>query len=113
MLDTTDKLTIWQQNVNKSPLSQHNLISSNHLANIEVGLIALQEPAINPFGFTIAAREWTPIYPIPYGATPDRSQVITLICSNISIDTWTQLDFPSSDVVIIQIEGTWGKNHNF
>ena len=74
-----------------------------------VGLIALQEPAINPFGFTIAMREWMPIYPTPHGTTHDRSRAITLIRSNISTDTWTQLDFPSSDVVIIQIEGTWGK----
>jgi len=109
MLDTTNKLTIWQQNVNKLPLSQHNLISSNHLANMGVRLIALQEPAINPFGFTIATREWMPIYPIPHSAMPNRSQVIMLICSNISTDTWMQLDFPSSDIIIIQIEGTWGK----
>ena len=74
-----------------------------------VGLIALQEPAINPFSFTIAARDWTAIYPSPHGATPDRSRAITLIRSNISTDTWTQLEFPSSDVTIVQIKGSWGK----
>ena len=74
-----------------------------------VGLIALQEPAINPFGFTIAMRDWTPIYPTPHSTMPDRSRVITLIRSNISTDTWMQLDFPSSNVVVIQIVGNWGK----
>ena len=109
MLGTTEKLTIWQQNVNKSPTCQHNLISSNHLANMGVSLIALQEPAINPFNLTTAAKDWTPLYPTPHGATTDRTQAITLIRSNISTDSWTQLDFPSSDVTIIQIKGNWGK----
>ena len=109
MLDTTNKLMIWQQNVNKLPSSQHNLISSSHLANMGVGLIALQEPAINPFGFTIATRDWTAIYPSPHGATPNRLRAIMLICLNISTDTWMQLEFPSSDVTIVQIKGSWGK----
>jgi len=109
MVDTTDKLLIWQQNVNKSPTCHHNLISSNHLANMGIGIIALQEPAINSFGLTIAARDWTPIYPTPHGATPDRTRAITLIHANISTDTWTQLDFPSSNVTVMQITGNWGK----
>ena len=109
MVGTTEKLTIWQQNVNKSPSCQHNLISNNHLANMGVGLIALQEPAINPFNLTTATKDWTPIYPTPHGATSDRTRAITLIRSNISTDSWTQLDFPSSDVTIIQINGLWGK----
>ena len=109
MVDTTNKLSIWQQNINKSPTCQHNLISSNHLANMGVGIIALQEPAINPFGLTIATRDWTPIYPTPHGTTPARTWVVTLICLNISTDTWTQLDFLSSDITVTQITGSWGK----
>ena len=89
MLGTTNKLTIWQQNVNKSPTCQHNLISSNHLANMGVGLITLQEPAINPFNLTTATKDWTPIYPIPHGAMSNRTWAIILICLNISTDTWT------------------------
>ena len=109
MLDTTDKLTIWQQNVNKSPSCQHDLISNNHLVNLGVDLVALQEPAINPFNLTIAARDWLPLYPSTHSDAAIRSRAITLICSNISTDNWTQLDFPSGDVVIVQIKGTWGK----
>jgi len=109
MVDTTKKLSIWQQNVNKSPSCQHNLISNNHLANMGVDLIALQEPAINHFNYTIATRDWTPIYPSVHGATPNRSRAIMLLHSNISTDSWTQLDFPSSNVTIIQIKGNWGK----
>ena len=25
------------------------------------------------------------------------------------MDAWTQLDFPSNDITIVQIKGTWGK----
>jgi len=76
MLGTTEILTIWQQNVNKSPSCQHNLISSNHLANMGVGLIALQELAINPFNLTITTKDWTPIYPTPHGDTTNRTRAI-------------------------------------
>jgi len=105
----TKKLSIWQQNVNKSPLCQHNLISNNLLANLGTDLIALQEPTINPFNLTIASRDWTSIYPSVHGSMPNRTRAITLIQLNISLDSWTQLDFPSSDVTIIQLKGTWGK----
>ena len=74
-----------------------------------VGIIALQEPAINPFGLTIAARDWMPIYPTPHGTTPARTWAVMLIRLNISTDTWMQLDFPSSDVIVTQITGNWGK----
>jgi len=74
-----------------------------------VGIIMLQEPAINPFGLTITARDWMPIYPTPHGTMPARTQVVMLIRSNISTDTWTQLDFPSSDITVMQIMGNWGE----
>lgn len=74
-----------------------------------VGLIAIQEPAINPFNLTIATKDWMPIYPTPHGDTSDRTQAITLMHLNISTDTWTQLDFPSNNVTIVQIKGLWGK----
>src|SRR5947208_2392937 len=109
MLDTTEKLSIWQQNVNKSPSCQHNLLSNNHLANMGIDIIALQEPAINPFNLTIAARDWLPIYPTTHSDSSIRSRAITLIRSNISTNNWTQLDFPSGDVAIVQIKGIWGK----
>ena len=109
MLGTTEKLTIWQQNVNKLPSCQHDLISNNHLVNMGINIIALQEPAINPFNLTIASRDWLPLYPSTHSDASIRSRAITMIRSNISTDNWTQLDFPSGDVAIVQIKGTWGK----
>ena len=60
MTETNHKrsLSIWQQNVNKSPTCQHDLISSGKLIEEQISLIALQEPSINQFGKTIASRDW-------------------------------------------------------
>lgn len=104
-----DKLTIWQQNINKSPTGQHSLISNNHLTNKDVCIIALQEPAINHLGNTIAARDWLPIYPTPHAKDPNKTRSVTLIRSMLSTDCWSQMDFPSSDVTVTQFSGNWGK----
>src|SRR5260221_799995 len=105
----TDNLKIWQQNVNKSRACQHNLISSNHLVREGINVIALQEPAIDPQGYTIAARDWTPIYPSHHRKSDKTTRAITLIRADLSSDSWKQLDFPSADVVVMQLKGTWGK----
>jgi hypothetical protein len=73
---------------------------------MRIDIIALQELAINPFNLTIAVRDWLPIYPSTHSDVSIRTRAITLICSNISSDNWTQLDFPSRDVAVIQINGS-------
>jgi hypothetical protein len=73
------KLKIWQQNVNKSPACQHNLISNTSLVNKEISVIALQEPAINFFNFTTAAKDWSVIYPTTHNNTPDKTRTVILI----------------------------------
>ena len=60
---TRRELTIWQQNVNKLQMGQHNLISSGKLAYKEINFVALQESAINFQGKTTATRDWIPVYP--------------------------------------------------
>jgi ribonuclease HI len=102
------KITIWQQNVNKSSTCQHDLISSARLAKRGIDIIALQEPAINVFGVMVAARDWIPIYPSTHGAAPHKTRSIILLRSNILTDQWKQIDFPSSDVTVIQLSGERG-----
>jgi exonuclease III len=104
-----DTLTIWQQNLNKSPTSQHDLISSNELTQIGIDIVVLQEPAINAFNCTIASRDWTTVYPTPHKGMPNKTRSVTLINLQLNTDTWTQLDFPSSDVTVVQLKGSWGK----
>ena len=101
-------ITIWQQNVNKSSACQHDLISSAVLARKGIDIVALQEPAINNFGTTIAARDWIPVYPSTHGGDPRKTRSLLLINSNILTDNWKQVDFPSGDVTIVQITREWG-----
>lgn len=101
-------IAIWQQNVNKSSACQHDLISSAVLARKGIDIVALQEPAINNFGTTIAARDWIPVYPSTHGGDPRKTRSLLLINSNILTDNWKQVDFPSGDVTIVQITGEWG-----
>jgi len=102
-------LNIWQQNVNKSPTCQHDLISSGKLIEEEVNLIALQEPVINYFGKTIASRDWIAIYPTTHPVNPAKSRSIILLRASLCTDNWTQIDFPSGDVTAVQLTGAWGK----
>ena len=101
-------INIWQQNVNRSSTCQHALISSAALARRGIDIVALQEPSINNFGTTVAAREWTPVYPSTHNAEPIKTRSLLLIRSNILTDNWKQIDFPSGDVTIITIHGDWG-----
>src|ERR1700761_3009043 len=101
-------LTIWQQNVNKSNICQHDLISSARLAKTGIDIVALQEPAINAFGVTVAARDWIPVYPSKHSTDPHKTRSLFLIRSNILTDHWKQIEFPSSDVTIIQLSSERG-----
>ena len=102
-------INIWQQNVNRSSTCQHSLISSAALARRGIDIVALQEPPINAFGTTIAAREWIPVYPSTHNAEPTKTRSFILIRSNILTNQWRQVDFPSGDVTIISIQGSWGE----
>jgi len=108
-MDQLKYTTIWQQNVNKSCISQHNLISSNYLVSKQVSIIALQEPAIDNDGFTLASREWVAIYPTLHRKPNTSTRAVTLIHASLNPDMWEQIDFPSADVVVIQLHGEWGK----
>lgn len=102
-------LSIWQQNVNKSPTCQHDLISSGKLIEEQISLIALQEPSINQFGKTIASRDWVAIYPSTHQKNPDKSRSLILLRASLCTDNWMQIELPSSNVTVVQLTGNWGK----
>ena len=102
-------LKIWQQNINKSRNCQHDLISSGKLVHWEIDLIALQEPAINGFGQTVASKDWKTIYPSGHTKNPEKTRSVILLRDNLLTDGWEQIDFPSSDVTALRIKGSWGK----
>ncbi|KAH9052631.1 hypothetical protein EDB87DRAFT_1570290, partial [Lactarius vividus] len=101
-------LAIWQQNINKSPACQHRIISSGKLADYNIDIVALQEPAINFLNKSIASRDWVPIYPSTHGKHPHKTRTVTLVRSDLLTESWEQIDFPSGDVTAIRIKETWG-----
>ena len=99
-------IRIWQQNLNTSHIAQLTL--TNTLLPSDWDLIALQEPAINKIGNTRANAHWRVVYPTTKYTDGARSRAVTLINSNISTNAWRQIDFPSADVVIVQLSTSQG-----
>src|SRR5712671_4582970 len=97
------KMKIWQQNINKLPTCQHNLISSGELINLDIDIVTLQEPVINAFNQTIATNSWIMVYPTTHTSDPDKTRSVLLIRTELSTDTWNQLDFPSGDVTTVHV----------
>jgi len=104
-----DTINIWQQNTNKLPNCQHNLLSSDKLMSMNIDIVAIQEPAIVNNNHSIASRDRILVYPTPHQSNPEKTRLLMLIQAQISTDSWNQLDFPSSDVTVIQLNSTWGK----
>ena len=102
---TRSEIVIWQQNVNKSQTGQHDLISSGRLAHVGIDIVALQEPAVNYLGKTIAARDWIPVYPSMHKKEPSKTRSLILINAAILTERWEQVDFPSGDVTVVRIMG--------
>lgn len=105
-----DKRTIkiWQQNVNKSQACQHDLISNARLVRGDFDLIALQEPAINQFGYTITSKDWFAIYPTNHAAKPEETRSLLFIRTDILTDNWKQIEVNSGDITAIRIDSNWG-----
>ena len=103
-----ETLSIWQQNVNRSQTCQHDLISSVALVRRGIDIVALQEPAITNFGTTIASREWTSIYPTTHSKDPAKTRSVLLIRNSLLTEHWKQIDFPSGDVTVIQLNSGQG-----
>ena len=104
-----NNLKLWQHNINKSRLCQHDLISSGKLTRWDIDIVALQEPSINGFGQTVASKDWKTIYPSTHAKNPEDTRSVILIRDNILTDEWEQIEFPSGDVTAMRIKGNWGK----
>ena len=107
MVNDADRLTIWQQNINKLPTCQHTLLSNDILITHNIDIIALQEPAVIHFNFSIASKDWISIYPSTHSTLPGKTRMLTLIHAAICTDLWEQIDFPSGDITVVKIKGEW------
>ena len=103
---TQRPLQIRQQNVNKSLLSQLDLLQS--LKRNIYDVCAIQEPYIDFQGNTRANRNWTTIYPNTHKTHPDSTRSVILINANLITDAWKQIDFDHPDITAIEITGQFG-----
>ena len=106
---TQSELIIWQQNLNKSQVGQHDIISSGKLVSENIDIIAIQEPAINFKDKTIAARDWIPIYPSTHEKEPRKTRSIILMSRRLPTENWEQMEYMSGDVTVVKINGNWGQ----
>jgi len=83
-----DHINIWQQNVNKLPTCQHNLLSSDKLTSMNIDIVAIQEPAMINKNHSIASKEWILVYPMMHATNPEKTRSLTLIQVQISMDSW-------------------------
>ena len=99
-------MQIRQQNVNKSLISQLDLLQS--LRKDEYDVCIIQEPYIDHNGKSRANRQWTTVYPNTHQEYPDKTRSIILINTDILTDTWKQIDFQHPDITAVEITGGFG-----
>ncbi|KAI0057648.1 hypothetical protein BV25DRAFT_1796907, partial [Artomyces pyxidatus] len=103
---TPHRLRIWQQNLNASDAAQHHLLNS-HLS-LSYDVLAIQEPYIKKDQYTYAGSPWRVIYPTPHFTNASATRSVLLIRKALDTNSWCQLEFPSSDVTVVQFTGDWG-----
>lgn len=97
---------LWQQNVNKSLLSQLNLLRS--LWWDKYNICAVQEPYIDFNSKSQANRQWITLYLSTHGTHPQSSRSLILINTNLLTDSWKQITFQHPDIMAIEITGASG-----
>ena len=93
---------IWQQNVAKSSIAQHDVLAKANPKDWDI--IALQEPYMDFLGLTRANLHWNVIYPSNKNReNQKRTRSIILISTNIDSSQIQQINIQSSDITAVQI----------
>ncbi|KAF8835617.1 DNase I-like protein, partial [Paxillus ammoniavirescens] len=99
---------IWQQNLNTSRDAQTAFLNS--LNPNDWDILVLQEPHINSVNNILSTWRYHAVYPTLRHLGPtQKSRAATLVSTSIDCNTWTQLPFPSRDVITIQLTGSYGR----
>lgn len=99
------KLCIWQQNINGSLDSQHDLLIS---LKTNYDLCLIQEPYIDNFGASRANSHWSVLYPAKHSTDPKSTRSVILVRASIPTDSWTRIDLPTPDITGIEMRGEYG-----
>ena len=106
---TQSELVIWQQNLNKSQVGQHDIISSGKLMHENIDIVAIQELALNFKDKMIMAKDWIPIYPSTHKKEPWKTRSVILMSRRLPTENWEQIEFMLGDVTVVKINGNWGQ----
>jgi ribonuclease HI len=93
-------ITIYQQNINKSLLGQHDLLFN--LGRNKYDICAIQEPYIDHNGSTRANPNWITVYPSTHQAYPDATRSLILINTFIFTNNWKQIHIDHPDITAIE-----------
>jgi len=99
-------LRFWQQNVNKSLISQLDLL--NQVDPKAFDLVFIQEPHIDFLNLTRANPNWTVVYPSQHHSSPNTTRSVTLVSTRISKNKWKQVHVQSADVTAVELTGDFG-----
>ena len=99
---TSPTIRIWQQNINKSLISQLHLLNVASPDNFDI--ILLQEPWFSHTKNTRSSHCWWVLYPnTHYADTTKPLRSIIFINTNIPTNSYVQIQFNSPDVTGVQI----------
>ena len=101
-------LNIQQQNINKSLISQLDLLAS--LRRDDYNICAIQEPYIDFNGKTCANRQWVTVYPITHEEHTDAMRSVTLVNTDLLTDTWRQIQLQHPDITAIEMTVEFSMN---
>ena len=108
-LRETQKLQIWQQNLNRSLEGQLDLLHS--LKANEYDIVAIQEPHIDFLGHTRANLHWRVIYPNKHLDNLGKTRSVILINCNISTNNWDGINLVSNNVTGVCLHKQFGVIH--
>jgi hypothetical protein len=98
----SQRFHIWQQNLGKSLIAQHDLLAKANPRNWDI--IALQEPYINHLGLIRANSHWSVIYPSNNNHdNKNRIRPVMLLNTDIKPEQIQQIKIMSSDISAIKI----------
>ena len=103
---TPDRLRVWRQNLNKSRVTQEDLINSEVYKQYDV--LILQEPFIDSYGNTKAMHDWRVVYPTSFLSHSHVIRSVILVRSSMDTNQWAQISIPGTGD-LIQISVRLGK----
>jgi len=95
-------LSIWQQNTNKFLISQSKFLHQLDPNTYDLG--AVQEPYLDHLHNSCTSRHWYTIYPKEHYTHPAQTRSLLLVNKRIVSNTWSQVDFGSSDITAIWLQ---------